>query len=148
MLKYYMNLDFRGWIESRRAATVHPEIKKWIDSADKLKHTVEKLAAALKQGDKQAIQHIIPSSDEKIKYKLGKNKVKPKDKEPAEEKPDTIKSIDFEKLRSKFEQKPDKKIEPKNVKKPTKVEKDDEEKGSQNDKQDNRLDLQRRRSSS
>lgn len=143
MAKYRMDLDFRSWFEGKRGtATPHPEVKKWMDSADKLKQTVEKLAAALKQGDKKAIQHIIPDSDEKIKYKWGKTKTEPKPKEKEPDKPDTIKSIDFEKLQSKFKPKE----EPKNVEKPTKVEKD-EEKGS-DDKQDKRLDLQRGRTTS
>lgn len=132
MSKYYMNLDFRGWFESRRAATVHPEIKKWIDSADKLKQAVEKIKTLMK------------------------------DKEQPKKKPDfsTVRPIDFEKLQSKFkpkeepkkDDKPDEKpkIEPKNIEKPTKVEKDkdpDEEKGS-DDRQDKRLDLQRGRTTS
>jgi hypothetical protein len=105
-----MILSFREWFESRRAATVHPEIKKWIDSADKLKQTVEKLKAIIK--------------DKEAKTKTTKPiKVEPAEKKPEVEKPDKKPEI---KPKDKVVVEPDKskvKIEPKNIEKPTKVNK-------------------------
>jgi len=122
-------MDFRDWFESRRAATVHPEIKKWLDSADKLKQTVEKLKAVLKDKEEKEKTKPVKTILKDVEPK------KPEIKKP--EKPEIKKP----EIKDKPPEKPVEKvkIEPKNVGKPTKVEKEpDEEKGSQDDRENNR----------
>jgi len=140
-----MDLDFRGWFEARRAATVHPEVKKWIDSADKLKQAVEKIKALMKDKE-QPPKKTDFSAVRSIDFEKLQSKFKPKE-EPKEDKPETKDKPEV-KDKSETKDKPESKtkIEPKNIEKPTKVEKD-EEKGSQNDRQNKRLDLQRGRTS-
>lgn len=115
-----MSLNFKEWFnEAKRPVSVNPDVKKWLDSADKLKQTVEKLKAALKNKK--------PETD------------KDKEKEPVKVEP--FKKLD-NKPNVKDEKKPDgdkeeekdKKVAPekkelpekfKFIQKPTKVEKDD-----------------------
>lgn len=72
-----MLLNFKEWLESKRPVSVNSDVKKWLDSADKLKQTIEKLKAVLKnkkaEEDKPKVQapikvelpNKVKSSDEK-----------------------------------------------------------------------------------
>jgi len=133
-----MGLNFKEWLEAKQAAVVHPEVKKWIDSADKLKQTVEKLKAVLKDKEDKA-KHAKPVKVEPVKEKPDIKK-KPdakdvKEKPDIKEKPDMDKRLPDKRLPEKKPvdiglrrvEKPDVKIGPKkNIEKPTKVEKKDD----------------------
>lgn len=118
-----MILLFREWFESRSAATVHPEVKRWLDSADKLKQTIEKLKAVLK--DKESKKPAKPETKKAEKKPDVKPEVKEKEPVKAEPKKPDIKKPEVKKPVVKPEIKkpePSKHREPENIRKPpTKV---------------------------
>ncbi len=76
-----MVLKFKEWLdEAKRPVSVNSDVKKWFDSADKLKQTIEKLKAALKDKKPE-----IEKEKEPVKVDLSKKLDKPeigkKDKE-------------------------------------------------------------------
>ncbi|NIQ12982.1 MAG: hypothetical protein GTO02_00790 [Candidatus Dadabacteria bacterium] len=104
-----MILDFRNWLERRQAPTINPEIKKWVDSADKLKQTVEKLKDIIKQHKKPERVKVEPKKPEREP-----EKIEPKKDEPRETKPeDKAKEVE----------------DKENVTTPTKIEKEKNEEG-------------------
>ncbi len=66
-----MLISFKDWFfdEVRQGSIAHPEVKKWLDSADKLKKVIEKLKSVLKD-------------------KVKKPEVKDKEKKPEVKKPE------------------------------------------------------------
>lgn len=133
-LNKLMILYFREWFESRSAATVHPEIRRWLDSADKLKQTIAKLKAVLKDKESKKPE---PKKVEK-KPEPEKKPIKPEDKDKKSD-------LRPEKSDAKpGEKKPEPKKpfvgppEPKNGEKPTKIVKakekpEDDERGRNSD---------------
>ena len=70
-------LNFKDWLaETKQNRVINPDVKKWIDSADKLKQTIEKLKAILKS------KKIDPE-----KVDIEELKPKPKPKEELKPKP-------------------------------------------------------------
>ena len=105
-----MSLNFKAWLyEIRHSAVINPEVKKWVDSADKLKQTIEKLKSVLKDKEKKPI------------------KIEPEKKKPEPEVKKPEKKSEPPSKRNK--------IDLKNIQKPTKIDKAEERKGlDRNDK--------------
>jgi hypothetical protein len=136
-----MALNFKEWLESKRPVAVNSDVKKWFDSADKLKQTIEKLKAALKnkkpETDKDKEKELIKVNLDK---KLDKPEIGDKDKEGIKGKP-LNKEVDKDKG-SKVEKDVKKDVPEKSkfIQKPTKIEKDDK-KGLNNGRRSERSDI-------
>jgi hypothetical protein len=81
-------LNFIEWLEARQAPTINPDVKKWIDSAEKLKVTIEKLKAALKKKEEEKAKKKPEKKkpEEEKKPEKPEKEEKPEEKEPEEEK--------------------------------------------------------------
>jgi outer membrane biosynthesis protein TonB len=116
-----MMFDFKEWYydEARHTAT-NPQVKTWLDAADKLHQTLEKLKAILKT--KKPEKPVEKPGEKKPVEKPGEKKPveKPGEKKPVE-KPGEKKPVEKEKPKSD-----------KNVVQPTKVEKKEKGKGLNN----------------
>ena len=123
-----MTFSFKDWFEARHAPSVNPEIKKWIDSADHLKQTIEKLKAIMK--DKEAKAKVAKP----VKAEKKPEKPEEKPKKPIEDKPD--KKIEPKKIEPKKDIKQREREIEKIAEKPTKVdvEKKVRDKGFRNEK--------------
>ena len=131
-----MSLDFKEWLyEIRHSAVINPEVKKWVDSADKLKQTIDKLKLILK--DKEQEKKPIKVEPEKDKepekkpdFKKPEQEKKPIPKPKQEKKP-----IKVEPEKKEPEKKPESSSKLKNIHKLTKVDKAEDKKGlNRNDK--------------
>ena len=72
-------LTFINWLESKKNLSVHPEVMKWISSAEELKKDLEKLKAVLKDKkpeDKKVIDDIEKEIDDEEKPEVKKPEVK------------------------------------------------------------------------
>jgi hypothetical protein len=126
-----MVLNFRDWLEVRHHAAVKPDVKKWIDSADKLKQTVEKLKDFLKKKSAEK-----PAPEKKVEIEPTKKperpEIKPEEKpeekkEGKPERPRKPQDKERPEIKDKIEKeprKPEPKFDPKIIQRPTRLEKE------------------------
>src|SRR5271155_2851248 len=113
-----MSLKFKEWLyEIKHPAIVNQDVKKWLDSADKLKQTVAKLKAVLKDKEKEPEKKTVKVEPKKEPEKRQKPFEKPEEKkqEKPEKKEPEKKEPEWPNIRRG--KRPE--IEPKIVQKPT-----------------------------